>query len=318
MTLFLLMTNFVAVLGMAHAETLRVAIPLFLYHLVAVPLIIFNIDVFMEEQIGNNETSTGGRRGLLLTLSALIGAVTPLTSSLIIDFSGGDFTNTYMVSAATLIPVIAILVFYFKDFSDPQYSEIDLFAAMRTFWDNNNIRYVFIANFVLQMFFMMMVVYTPLYLTGYINFTWAQFGLIMFFAQLAYVVLEYPIGIVADKYIGEKEMMGFGFLIIAIATSWMSFITITSVLVWSLVMFMTRVGAALVEATTESYFFKQTKSSDAQIISFFRITRPLAYLAGALLASLALLYFPFNLIFVLAATLMVPALFCTLNIADTK
>tara|TARA_B100000508_G_scaffold67978_1_gene53049 strand:- start:13870 stop:15069 length:1200 start_codon:yes stop_codon:yes gene_type:complete len=318
LTLFLLMTNFVAVLGMAHAETLRVAIPLFLYHLVAVPLIIFNIDVFMEEQIGNNETSTGGRRGLLLTLSALIGAVTPLTSSLIIDFSGGDFTNTYMVSAATLIPVIAILVFYFKDFSDPQYSEIDLFAAMRTFWDNNNIRYVFIANFVLQMFFMMMVVYTPLYLTGYINFTWAQFGLIMFFAQLAYVVLEYPIGIVADKYIGEKEMMGFGFLIIAIATSWMSFITITSVLVWSLVMFMTRVGAALVEATTESYFFKQTKSSDAQIISFFRITRPLAYLAGALLASLALLYFPFNLIFVLAATLMVPALFCTLNIADTK
>tara|TARA_B100000508_G_scaffold140999_1_gene144945 strand:+ start:2970 stop:3908 length:939 start_codon:yes stop_codon:yes gene_type:complete len=312
------MTNFVAVLGMAQAETLRVAIPLFLYHIVAVPLIVFNIDVFMEEQLDNNETATGSRRGLLLTLSSLIGAITPLASSLIIDASGGDFTSTYLVSASILLPVIFILVFYFRDFSDPEYSEIDLFSALRTFWENDNIRYVFIANFMLQMFFMMMVVYTPLYLTDYIGFSWAEFGIIMFFAQLAYVVLEYPIGIIADKYIGEKEMMGFGFLIIAIATSWMSFITVTGVLVWSLVMFMTRVGAALVEVTTESYFFKQTKSSDAQVISFFRITRPLAYLAGALLASLALLYFPFNLMFVLAAALMVPALFCTLNIVDTK
>lgn len=318
MTLFLLMSNLVAVLGMAEAETLRVAVPLFLYHLVAVPLIVFNIDVFMEEQLDNNETSTGSRRGLLLTLSSLIGAVTPLISSIIIDLSGGDFTYTYLVSAATLIPVIFILVFFFRDFSDPKYKEIDLFSALHTFWENNNIRYVFIASFMLQMFFMMMVVYTPLYLTDYIGFSWAEFGIIMFFAQLAYVVFEYPIGIVADKYIGEKEMMGFGFLIIAIATSWMSFITLESVLIWSIVMFMTRVGAALVEVTTESYFFKQTKSTDAQVISFFRVTRPLAYVVGALLASFALLYLPFNLMFVLCAALMVPSLFCTLNIQDTK
>ena len=83
-------------------------------------------------------------------------------------------------------------------------------------------------------------------------------------------------------------------------------------------MFVTRVGAALVEVTTESYFFKQTKSSDAQIISFFRISRPLAYVMGALLASLALLYLPFNLLYIVFALLMIPAMFFTLNIEDTK
>ena len=83
-------------------------------------------------------------------------------------------------------------------------------------------------------------------------------------------------------------------------------------------MFVTRIGASLVEVTTESYFFKQTKSNDAQIISFFRITRPLAYVTGAILGSLALLYVPFNLLFIVFTILFVPAMFGTINIIDTK
>ncbi|MCA9355244.1 MFS transporter [Candidatus Kaiserbacteria bacterium] len=318
LTLGLLLINFLAVVGMAFADSLRVAVPLFLVHIISVPLIIFNIDVFMEEQIGNNETTTGGKRGLLLTLTSLVGAVTPLISSLLVNGSNGTFTTVYLVSASTLIPIIILLIFFFRDFSDPEYEEIDLFSAIRTFWEQTNIRFVFLAHFTLQMFFMCMVVYAPLYLTGNIGLSWTEFGVVMLFAQMAYVILEYPIGIIADKYIGEKEMMGFGFLIIAVSISWMSFVTATSILVWSVIMFVTRVGASLVEVTTESYFFKQTKSSDAQIISFFRITRPLAYVIGALLASVALLYLPLNLLFIVFAGLMIPAMFFTLNIEDSK
>jgi len=213
---------------------------------------------------------------------------------------------------------MAILLFFFKDFSDPEYDEIDLFAAISSFWKRKNIRLVFLAHFVLQMFFMFMVVYIPLYLTGTIGLSWAEFGVVMFFAQLAYVLLEYPIGLVADRYIGEKEMMGFGFLVMAISTSWIAFTTESTVLVWALIMFTTRVGASFVEVTTESYFFKQTKSSDAQVISFFRVTRPLAYVIGAVIATLTLLYLPFNLLFIVLAFMMIPAMFCTLGIQDSK
>ena len=318
LTITLLCTNFAAVLGMSFAATLEVAVPLFIVHLITIPLIIFNLDVFMEERIGNDESGTGSSRGLMLTLASLVGALSPLVSGLLIVEGTDDFSLAYLVSAAALVPVLAILLLFFKDFSDPEYGEIDLFSTINTFWANINIRSVFIASFLLQMFFMMMVVYTPLYLTGTIGLTWSEFGMVMFFAQLAYVIFEYPIGIIADRYIGEKEMMGFGFLIIIIATSWMSFVTVASVLVWSIIMFTTRVGAALVEVTTESYFFQQTKSSDAQIISFFRLTRPLSYVLGAMIASLALLYVPFHFLFVVFAALMVPAMFCTLLIEDTK
>jgi MFS family permease len=318
LTLGLLLINMAAVAGMAFATELRVAIPLFLIHLISVPLIVFNLDVFLEERIGNNETSTGGKRGLILTLSSLIGAVSPLISSLLIDGSGGAFTYAYLLSAITLVPIIIILIFNFRNFSDPEYNEIDVFSAIRSFWEQSNIRYVFLAHFSLQMFFMAMVVYTPLYLTGHIGLTWAEFGIVMFFAQLAYVIFEYPTGLIADKYIGEKEMMCFGFLVLIISMSWMSFVATSSILIWSLIMFFTRIGASLVEVTTESYFFKKTKSSDAQVISFFRVTRPLAYVLGAMIASFTLLYVPFNLLFIVFAALLIPAMFFTMNIVDTK
>ncbi len=318
LTLALLVLNLIAVTGMAFADTLRVAVPLFIVHLVTAPLIFFNLDVFMEEIIGNNEGATGTKRGLLLALMSLIGAFSPLVSSLLVDDATGSFTNAYILSALTLLPIIAILLSFFNDFKDPPYGEIEVFKAIRTFWIKHNVRYVFLAHFILQMFFMVMVVYTPLYLTNNIGFSWAEFGVIMLFAQFAYVIFEYPVGYLADTYIGEKEMMGLGFLILATSLSWMAFVTSSSVLVWSIIMFVARVGASFVEVTTESYFFKQTKSSDAQVISFFRVTRPLAYVFGALLASLALLYLPFNLFFVTVAAVMVPALFFTLNIVDSK
>jgi predicted MFS family arabinose efflux permease len=318
LTFGLLCLNFIAISGMAFAESLRVAVPLFLIHLITLPITFFNIDVFMEQQIGESEESTGSKRGLLLMLASLVGALAPLASGLLVDDGTGSFFYAYLVSAITILPIIGLLLYFFKDFSDPEYDEIDLFAAIASFWQRKNIRFVFLAHFILQMFFMFMVVYVPLYLTGTIGLSWAEFGLVMFFAQLAYVLLEYPIGVIADKYIGEKEMMGFGFLVIAISSSWIAFVTESSVLTWAIILFTTRVGASFVEVTTESYFFKQTKSSDAQIISFFRITRPLSYVIGALIASLTLLYLPFNLLFIVLAFMMIPAMFFTMGIQDSK
>lgn len=318
LTLGLLLLDMVAVLGMAYATELQQAVPLFLLHIITVPLIIFNLDVFMEELIGNDESATGRHRGLQLTLISIISALSPFISSLLINGNDQAFTYPYILSALVLLPIMAIMLFYFRDFSDPEYKEIDVFSAIRTFWKNISLRSVLAAHFALQMFFMLMVIYTPIYLTQHIGFSWTEFGIIMLIAQLAYVLFEYPTGYIADHYIGEKEMMGFGFLIMIIATSWMAFVAVPSMLAWSIIMFIVRVGASLVEATTESYFFKQTKSSDAQVISFFRITRPLAYVVGALIASLSLLYVPLNLLFVVFATLMVPAMFLTLNIKDTR
>jgi predicted MFS family arabinose efflux permease len=213
---------------------------------------------------------------------------------------------------------VFILTSQFRTYQDPDYSHIAAFAAIKKFIRNRDLGGVFMAHLVLQTFFTAMIIYSPIYLTQYIGLSWTEFGTITAIAIMAYFFFEYPVGIIADRYTGEKEIMALGFTVIAVSTAAISFITTTSLLVWVIVMFLTRVGCALAEVTTESYFFKHTKASDAQAISFFRLTRPLAGLLGALLGTVGLLFVPFNLLFVIVASTMVIALFGTLLITDTK
>jgi hypothetical protein len=113
-------------------------------------------------------------------------------------------------------------------------------------------------------------------------------------------------------------MMALGFVVLAITASWISFMASASILAWMVLMFINRAGASLVEVTTESYFFKHTSGSDANIISFFRLTRPLALIAGSLVGSIALLYLPFNLIFVILGLLMAVSIFFVIPLRDTR
>jgi hypothetical protein len=84
------------------------------------------------------------------------------------------------------------------------------------------------------------------------------------------------------------------------------------------IIFLTRVGASLVEVTTESYFFKQVKGDDSSTISLFRLARPVANLAGVLVGSLSLLFLPFHLIFTVLAFVLVTGIFATIKLNDTK
>jgi predicted MFS family arabinose efflux permease len=204
---------------------------------------------------------------------------------------------------------------YFKSFEDPEYSHLNVMSGIHCFWGLKDIRNVFCAHFLLQIFFTWMVIYTPLYLSKTLGFNWEEIGQIMFVALMAYVFLEYIIGIVADKWLGEKEMMAFGFVIMAVATSWFTFLTSPLITAWMLAMFMTRVGASFVETTTESYFFKHTDAHDSTLISFFRLT----IVVGSLLGSLTLYFLhDMSLLFVVLGFLMIPGLFFAMALKDTK
>jgi MFS family permease len=163
-----------------------------------------------------------------------------------------------------------------------------------------------------------MTIYTPLYLAHVAGFSWHEIGLILFVALSAYVLFEYPIGIIADRYIGEKEMMIFGFVLLIASSSWLAVLPGSPIYVWMIALFLTRTGASFVEATSESYFFKHTQSMDVHKISLFRMTRPLSSVIAAVVGSIALLYMEFNMLFILLGLLLIPGLFFSFLIKDTR
>lgn len=318
LTVALAVLEIIALLGLAFIPLREAVLPLFVLHQAVVPLLLFNLDVFAEARVGNDEKATGGIRGIILVMMSLSGAIAPLISGFLISDGDPRFHYAYIVGGLLMIPFLYLIIRHFRSFQDPSYGEVKILPTIRKFWIHRSMRSVFLAGFLLQLFFAWMVVYTPLYLATVIGMSWNHIGLVLFVGLMAYVLFEYPIGEIADRYIGEREMMAFGFLIIIISTAWIAFLDTALLLPWMLVLFATRTGASLVEATTESYFFKHTKGSDANFISFFRITRPLSYVAGALLGSFALLYLPFNYTFIVLAVVLIPGIFIALSIADTK
>lgn len=311
--------EFGALIGMGLASSTWVALTFFVIHQAIVPILLFNLDIIMETLNDGHEDSTGRQRGILLTIMSLTTACAPLAIGYGIGKGTPDFMFAYMSSAFILIPFVYVILKKFKHFTDPNYAHLRLKEAFREFWHQRDIRFVFCAHFLLQLFFTWMVIYTPLYLSKTIGFDWEEIGAILFVGLMAYVLLEYLIGVVADRYIGEKEMMAFGFGVMAIATSWFVFLDHSSILAWMVAMFMTRVGASFVETTTESYFFKHTQGKDSNLIGLFRITRPLSYVIGALLGVITIGIIPDEkLLFVVLGVLMIPGLFFAMALKDTK
>jgi MFS family permease len=310
--------EFVTLIGMGVTASPVLALILFTIHQAIVPLILFNLDIIMEVLIGTDEKSTGKQRGILLTIMSLTYAFAPLAIGKILGDGTPDFTIAYIISAILLIPFLYVVLVYFKGFEDPHYPHLKLKEGIIGFWQHSDVRNVFCAHFLLQLFFTWMVIYTPLYLSSVIGLNWEQIGTVLFVGLMAYVLLEYAIGVIADRFLGEKEMMAFGFAITAIATSWFVFLDNSSIAMWMTAMFLTRVGASFVETTTESYFFKHTQGKDTNIIGLFRITRPLSYVAGAFLGASTLHFFDFHFLFVILGLLMIPGLFFAMALKDTK
>jgi MFS family permease len=125
------------------------------------------------------------------------------------------------------------------------------------------------------------------------------------------------VGILSDRKIGEKEFLITGLIIMFIATLFIPMINTPLFLTWALVLFATRIGASLVEVSSESYFFKQVKEEDTGLISLFRLTRPLAYVISPLFALPVIYFFSYSVSFYFLSFFVLLGLFFIPKV-DTK
>ena len=91
-----------------------------------------------------------------------------------------------------------------------------------------------------------------------------------------------------DKYNDERRMLIIGFLVMLVSVALVPFIGGKSIVLWSVILFASRVGAGIVEVSTETYFFKHVKSTNTGYISLFRMTRALPFLIVPAIATLAI------------------------------
>jgi len=164
-----------------------------------------------------------------------------------------------------------------------------------------------------------MVIYMPIYLHDHIGFDWKTIGIMFTIMLLPFFLLEMPLGKLADKKFGEKEILNLGFLITGVSTASLAFMTSNNVVLWAVLLFITRIGASMIEVSSETYFFKKIDGDNANILNLFRVLRPLAYVLSPIIASILLIFIGMNYLFiVLGIIVMVGGISIEMNLKDTK
>lgn len=279
---FLLITIFLDTLSfgvLAVSNTQWIVVTAFILGLCLNTLIIFSLDELLK--IFSHNKSTGSIRGAYLSIVNIAWILAQIASGNIL--SSFNFKTIYLLNFFIMILLLVVSLYDLRKIPDPKYNEVKDLSYIRNFFKNKNLSRSYIINALLQFFFCWMVIYTPIYLHNHLNFTWIEISEIFAIMLIPFLILPYPLGKYSDK-IGERKMLMVGFTITALSSISLFFITTHKVWVWALFLFITRIGAATVEAMSDAYFFKHVKSEEEQFVGVYRSSPSFAYIVGPLLA----------------------------------
>ncbi|MFQ5540733.1 MAG: MFS transporter [Candidatus Paceibacteria bacterium] len=301
---------------MGFAKTALAAVFFFVMQTALYYLLRYILDLYLES-LSKDESRTGNTRGLFVTAGNLGVFLGPLVAALIIV--GTFFAPLYAFSAALLLPVFLIALGPLQNIHPHQPSTVSFLDGLRQVWCcRPHIRRIMAAHLLFRIFGALVVIYVPLYLFESGAFSWQAIGGLLMFALIPFLILEIPLGFLADHFFGEKEILAIGLAIMGVSTAMLSFTPLSLSIVWGIWFILAQVGAAMAEIATESYFFKHVTEEDAPLISAFRSLTPLGGIITPALALVALLIVPLSSIFAIFGALFLVGIPFTLRILDTR
>ncbi|MDB5254970.1 MAG: major facilitator superfamily transporter [Candidatus Nomurabacteria bacterium] len=277
LAIFLLLA--ITLIGLGTLTTPIAFITMFVLYTALTSTVWYCTDLFIAHY---TQSATAGRtHGLYLTVINTAIALMPVLAGLIVTYTG--IASVYIVAAVLLFIAFLILGYSQRNFVDHTYTETTIGSAWNVIRQSPPLRRILSINFLMEFFYAWMTIFTPLYMSLVLHFSWTQIGAVFSFMLLPFMLIQYKVGTLADK-LGEKKMLLFGLAIAGISTIAFALLGqyTHSIYFYALVLFCTRVGMCMVEVLSESYFFKRINDQDEAIVSVYRMMRPLAYIVAPL------------------------------------
>jgi MFS family permease len=299
-TVIFLLGNILSIAAFLFVNNLWLLTAAFIIFLTTNTLVFYCFDIFIEHW--SVKGSIGRARGLYLTTINFAWVLSPILTGSIIQTHG--YKGMYLLAGILGVSVLMLLPFFVHHFKDPAYIKISLAKAWSRLKQSPNIMRIVFLNFLLQFFFALMIVYTPIYLHEYMHFDWKHIGIIFTIMLSPFVLLGFPLGKIADTTGREKSFLVAGFLITAITTYYVGVLSSASIILWAILLFLTRVGAATIETMSEIYFFKHVSEKDTDMLSIFRDMTPVAFLIAPLVGSVVIATGSYSVLFIGLSILM--------------
>jgi len=287
---------------------------LMMIYIVLFSVLMVVFDIVLEAYSTDGET--GRIRGLFLSVWSFGFVIGPLLSVFLLENYG--FNGIFVVTMLLYVVMFLTIFMALNDIKGHvKKQDLSIKKTIAIFKSKPSLVKVYWMSFTLRFFYAVMTIFMPLYLRE-IGLSWNEIGIVFTVMLIPFVLVEYPAGILADTKYGEKEMLFIGTIIIIVTSAIMFFVPSSVLAFWIIILFVSRIGAALVESMVDSYFYKQINENDVALINFFRSTRAIAYIASAILVGITLFFFDdIQNIFVVLFVVLCVGLYPVITLKDT-
>ena len=303
--LSLVIINIICSLALALLKNPTLVFGFFLVRYLGFLFLLIVLDIWLEKI--STDKITGFIRSIYLTAINLAWLASPFLMSKIVGID--NYHRIYLAGALLLSAFCLIVLFKRKVLqpakADKQARNINFLPALKQLSHQHDVLASMVSVVVLNIFYTLAVIYWPIYLHNSLGFSCQTIGIIFTFMLLPFVFLQFPAGLLADRYWGEKEMMMSGNVIMAVSATIIFLSTSHSVIFWTILLFLSRCGAALSESMQEIYFYKKISAKDVGLINLFRQSRGLGWLIGSLLAFVSLKFMNIPDLFLIAAGILI-------------
>jgi len=247
----------------------------------------------------SNKNNLSKNEGLMYTFLNLGWIVGPLIAGFILREK--DNLNHIFILSGILIILAGILLGFFKIDGASKKKRVD-FSVIRNFKDffndKNRVKTYFLSTGI-NFWWSLIFIYMPLLIIK--TLSGSHVGFFIFFVTVPLLFLEYFFGCVAGKK-GYKNIFVIGNLIAA-GCALLCFIYFGNIWLIMAILVAGSIGLAMIEGTTESYFFDNLKKSgeDQRFYPSYNTSIDAGNLMGEFLPALILLLLPFRFIFLVYA-----------------
>jgi MFS family permease len=312
-SIFMLLTAALLVLGTTSLP--MVFIGAFIFYTALTGTVWYCDDLFVAHY--TDARTAGHTRGIYLTVINTAIALMPVIAGLLVAKLG--LGSVYIVGAVLLSVAFIVTAYGQRNFVDGTYEQTTIAAAWKTIKAAPSLRRVLSINFMLQFFYVWMTIFTPLYMSRVLHFSWGQIGTSFSIMLVAFILLQYNVGKIADA-IGEKKLLLTGFTIAGISTIAFALLQYHthSIVAYTVALFFTRVGICMVEVLAETYFFKQVSDKDESVVSVYRMMYPMAYIIAPLAGWYILTMTSYSSLFVILGLMLLCGTLYTLRLVDIR
>ena len=190
-----------------------------------------------------------------------------------------------------------------KDSNVVKKTDGNVFANFLEFFRNKDRLIAYLLGSGVTFWWVLIYLYTPLLMIER-GLPASSIGIFLFAAATPLIILEYPFSKIAGKY-GAKKLFIIGYLIAIFATS-MAFLFIGQIYFALGFLIFGSVGMAMLEPTTEAYFFDllKNKKEENRFYGPYNTAIETGLILGKLAPAVLLLFFAFKYIYLLFAVIL--------------